>query len=134
VRTRKIAGINAAVFFFFWLIVLLAGADKTPPVGFLWIVLVITLSAMVVYRRIPTDIQWFQAQQPGRLLRVALEGCTAGLVVATPFALFGGGEPSVPMQPIAYVGWFAIWGLMGTLNSLTLYAINAVLARGLDSE
>jgi hypothetical protein len=50
-----------------------------------------------------TYIQWFQTQQTTRLLRVALEGYLAGLVVATPFALFGGGESSLAMQPIAYV-------------------------------
>ena len=69
-----------------------------------------------------------------QLLRVALEGMAAGLVVVTPLALFGGGELSVPMQPSAYVSWFAVSGLMGLLNSLTLYVINALVARALDSE
>lgn len=131
---RKIAGINAAGFFFLWLVVLVAGSDKPPPIGFLWIVLVIALSAVVVYWRIPTYILWFQTQRPGRLLRVAIEGFMAGLVVAMPFALLGAGEPSVPMQPIAHLGWFSILGLMGMLNALTLYGINVVLAKGFDSE
>jgi hypothetical protein len=134
VSIQKIAAINAAGFFFFWLVVLLAGADKPPPIGFLWIVLVLALSAMVVFWRVPTYIHWSQTQKPGRILRVAVEGFWAGLVVATPFVLFGGGEPSVPMQPIAYLGWFAILGLMGMLNSLTLYAINAWLAIRSDSD
>jgi hypothetical protein len=129
VRTERIARGNAVVFFIFWLVVLLAGADKPPPIGFLWIVLVVALSALVVYWRIPTYVQWFQTQQPGRLRRVALEGLMAGLAVATPFALLGPGEPSIAMQPIAYVGWFTILGLMGMLNSLTLYLINAALVK-----
>lgn len=88
---------------------------------------------MVVYWRIPSYIQWYQTRQPYRLLRVALEGFMAGLVVATPLALFRGGEPSIPMQPISYVGWFTILGLMGMLNTLSLYVINAALAKRLDS-
>jgi hypothetical protein len=128
VKIRKVARINAAVFFFLWLVVLLAGADKPPPIGFLWLVPVVALSALVVYWRIPTYIQWSQTQRPGRLLRVALEGFTAGLVVATPFALFGGGG-STPMPPIAYVGAFVILGTMGMLNSLALYVINAALSQ-----
>ena len=131
---QKTALINAIIFFFFWLLVLLAGADKPPPIGFLWIVLVIALSALVVYRRIPTYVQWSQTQQPRRLLRVALEGFVAGLVVAMPFALRGSGEPSITMQPIDYVGWFVVLGMMGMLNSLTLYIINAAVARRLDSD
>ena len=51
-RLKKVARINAVGFFTFWLPVLLAGADKPPPVGFLWIALVVALSAVVVYRRI----------------------------------------------------------------------------------
>jgi hypothetical protein len=134
VNLQKIAGINAAGFFFFWLVILLAGADKPPPIGFLWIVLVIALSAMVVYWRIPTYIQWSQEKKRGRLLRVALEGFVAGLVVAMPFALSGSGEPSITMQPIDYVIWFVVLGMMGMLNSLTLYVINAIVARRLDSD
>ena len=120
---QKTALVNAIFFFFFWLLVLLAGADKPPPRGFIWVVLVVALCAAVVYWRIPTYINWSQTKQPGRLLRVALEGFVAGLVVATPFALKGSGEPSNTIQPIDYVGWFVILGLMGMFNSLTLYVI-----------
>ena len=126
---QKTALINAIIFFFFWLLVLLAGADKPPPRGFIWVVLVVALCAAVVYWRIPTYVRWSQTQQPRRLLRVALEGFVAGLVVAMPFALFGGGEPSITMQPIDYVIWFVVLGMMGMLNSLTLYVINSVVAR-----
>jgi hypothetical protein len=134
VRLKKVAWINAVGFFAFWLLVLLAGADKPPSVGFLWIVLVVALSAMVVYRRVPTYLQWYQTKEPRRLLRLALEGFLAGLVVATPFALLGGDGSSTAMRPIAYVIWFAILGFMGMLNSVTLYVINAALAKRLDSE
>lgn len=126
---QKTALVNAIVFFLFWLLVLLAGADKPPPRGFVWVVLVVALCASVVYWRIPTYINWSQTKRPGRMLRVALEGFMAGLVVATPFALGGSGEPSITIQPIDYVGWFVILGMMGMLNSLTLYFINAAVAR-----
>ena len=64
----------------------------------------------------------------------ALEGYVAGLVVAMPFALRGSGEPSITMQPIDYVGWFVVLGFMGMLNSLTLYVINAAVAKRSDSD
>ena len=38
------------------------------------------------------------------------------------------------MQPIAYVAGFAILGLMGMLNSLTLYVINSAVAKRLNSD
>lgn len=131
---NNLAAINAVGFFFFWLVVLLAGADRPPPIGFLWLVPVIALSALVVYWRIPTYVRWSQTKLPYRLLRVLLEGFLAGLVVAAPFFLFGSGEPTVPMQPIDYVGWFAILGIMGMLNSFTLCVINAALAKRLNPD
>ena len=38
-----------ALFFLFWILVLLAGADKPPPLGFVWIVLAVAACALVVY-------------------------------------------------------------------------------------
>jgi hypothetical protein len=126
---RKIATANGLGFFFFWLLVLLAGADKPPPWGFLWVMLIVALCAALVAWRIPTYIDWSRTKKPMRLPRVAFEGIAAGSVVAIPFALQGSGEPSITMQPIDYVGWFAVMGVMGLLNSLTLYAINAFITR-----
>lgn len=40
---KKIKIINFTTFFFVWLFIFLAGADKPPPIGFLWIVLLVAL-------------------------------------------------------------------------------------------
>lgn len=40
---NKIILINVSSFFFIWIIILLAGADKPPPIGFLWIILLVSL-------------------------------------------------------------------------------------------
>ena len=130
--TQRIARNNAIIFFCFWLLVLLAGADRPPPRAFLWMVPVVALCAALVYWRVPTYIDWYRTRQNGRLWRVALDGLAAGLVVAVPFALQGSGEPGVTMQPVDYLIWFAIMGLMGVLNAEALYVINALLARRRD--
>ena len=126
---HKTATINAVAFFFFWLLVLLAGADKPPPIGFIWIIIAVAVCAAVVYWRIPFYIEWAQARRRGRFWRVFLDGTVARLLIALPFALRGGGEPSVTMQPVDYVIWFAVLAVMGILNSVALYAINALVAR-----
>ena len=116
-------------FFFFWLLVLLAGADKPPPRGFYSLLLILALCAAVVYWRIPTYVGWSRTQKPGRLPRVALEGFVAGLIVAAPFALNGSGEPSITPESFNYVIWFTVLGLVGGLNAITLYLLNAMIAR-----
>ncbi len=126
---RKIAAINAIVFFVFWLFVLLAGADKPPPRGFIWIMLAVAVCAAVVYWRVPTYIDWTCTSRTGRYGLVVLDGVVAGLLVALPFALRGSGEPSITMRPLDYVIWFAVLAVMGVLNSVTLYLINALVAR-----
>jgi hypothetical protein len=42
---RKIARANGLGFFFFWLLVLLAGMDKPPPRGFSWVRLIVAICA-----------------------------------------------------------------------------------------
>jgi hypothetical protein len=126
---KKIAAINALLFFFFWLLILLAGADKPPPPGFVWVVLVDVLSSAVVFWRVPTYIRWVLSKHPARLRRVILEGFAAGMVVAILFVISGRGEPTVSSQALNNVLWFAVLGLIGVLNSVTLYLINAQVAR-----
>ena len=126
---HKTAAINAVVFFFFWLLVLLAGADKPPPIGFIWIIIAVAVCAAVVFWRIPFYIEWAQTRRRGRFWRVLLDGTVAGLLIALPFAISGSGEPSVTMRPVDYVIWFAVLAVMGIFNSVTLYAINALVVR-----
>ncbi len=125
---RKIAFINAIVFFIFWLLVLLAGADKPPPLGFVWLVLAVAVCSAVVYWRVPTYIDWASKRRAGRHWRVLLDGAVAGLLIALPFAIKGGGEPTVTMRPLDYVIWFAVLAVMGMLNSVAIYLINALVA------
>lgn len=126
---QKVPARTAIVFFFFWLLVLLAGADRPPPIGFAWLVAVVAICAIVVYWRLPTYCEWYRTQRDGRMWFVILDGLAAGLVVATPFALKGSGGPSVAMEAADYVVWFAVMGLMGVVNSLTLYAVASGAAR-----
>jgi hypothetical protein len=123
---QQIGALFAVLFFVFWTLVLLAGADKPPPLGFVWIVLAVAVCAVVVYWRIPTYIDWQCTKRSGRFWRVILDGLVAGLLVALPFALAGGDEPSVTPQASDYVIWFFVVGLMGVVNSVVLYSASAV--------
>ncbi len=125
----RLAAINAIVFFIFWLFILLLGADKPPPPGFLWIALAVAICAVVVYWRVPTYVHWYETKRSGRYGRVALDGFMAGLLVALPFVLQGSGEPSITVQPVDYAIWFAVLAFMGMLNSAALYLINALVCR-----
>ena len=68
-----------------------------------------------------------------QLWRVGLDGLLVGLVLATPFAIKGSGEPSITMKPINYAVWIAVAGMMGMLNSVTLYLLNGLVSRRMDA-
>jgi hypothetical protein len=132
---RKIAAINAVLFFFFWLLILLAGADFPPPRAFLWITLAIAACAIAVYWRIPTYLDWYLTQRPGRLALVILDGLIVGFVMAAVFILNRNGEPSVPAMGLAdYAIWFVILGLIGVFNAAALYIINVLIVRKLEHD
>lgn len=129
----RIAAINAILFFGFWFVILLAGADFPPPVGFLLLVFVIAACAFVVNWRVPTYIDWYRTKRPGRRWRVILDGVIAGIVVATPFVLNRSGASSITPRPVDYAIWFALLGFVGALNSVAIYFVNTMFIRMMDS-
>lgn len=117
-------------FFFFWLIVLYAGADHPPPPGFIFIILLDLLCAYVVYRRVPTYVDWHATRKTGRYRYVVLDGIVAGFICAViPHLLPGGGEPSIEPRLIDYAIWVTILCVMGVLNSISIYGITVFLTR-----
>jgi hypothetical protein len=126
---RRVGAVNAVLFFLFWLVVLLAGADFPPPPGFRWILVAIAAYSAVVYWRVPMYVEWMLSGRPGRYAQVVLDGFVAGLLTALPFALRGSGKPSVSMGPLDYAIWFAVLAAVGILNSIALYGLNALMLR-----
>ena len=126
---RQSAVAIALAFFFGWLGILYAGADHPPPPGFLIVVLIDLVAALVVYRRVPVYAAWARTRRPRRWLRALLEGAAAGLIVAG-FALLLpiGGEPSVQRSAPAMLIWFAALAAIGAANAVLIYALSAVTA------
>jgi len=133
---KRLAAANAAFFFLFWLLVLLAGADHPPPPGFLLLVLLDLACALVVFWRVPTYVNWYLGGHRNKVPRVLLEGALAGFAVgAVPVIVTSavertvGGELSITPSAVDVAIWFAVLGVVGLLNALTLYAINVFIAR-----
>jgi hypothetical protein len=127
---KKIALSIAAVFFFGWLGILLAGSDRPPPPPFLLIVLIDLLAAVVVYWRVPTYMAWSRTGRSYRLLQALGEGFVAGLLIAlvvllTPWS----GEPSVRPGLTDHLIWFAVLGSVGAGNAVAIYGASAYLSK-----
>lgn len=122
----------AIAFFFAWLVVLLAGADRPPPPGFLLIVLLDAIAAAGIFYRVPHYLQWQSERQPHRWLRVLGDGAAIGLVFALVPLLLGSGEPSVTPTPFDRLVWFAVLAAIGIVNAMLIYACVAAHRRRTD--
>lgn len=130
---KKIALINAVLFFCFWLIILYAGADHPPPPGFIQVIFLDLGCAFVVYLRVPTYIHWIIERKKHRLFYILRDGVMAGfcagfiVVVASALRAFLGGESDFSSSVISIMIWFAVLGGVGVVNAVMIYSINAVV-------
>ncbi len=131
---QTVALINAVLFFVIWMVVLWAGADHPPPMGFWALVPLVLLAAGLVYWRVPTYLEWMATRQDGRLLRVAAEGLVAGALFAAlgsvGSVLLGAGEPGIERSAPALALWFMVLAAVGAGNALAIYGINAMVSSG----
>ncbi|MGE7768301.1 hypothetical protein [Peribacillus sp. NPDC096540] len=81
---KKVIIINLATFFFLWNIIFLAGADKPPPIGFLWLVLLVFLLDIAQFFYLKRFLPKMQKKSKGlffvNLLYFFLGGVIVGLL------------------------------------------------------
>ncbi len=128
---KTIARIIAGTFFIGWLGILYAGADHPPPPGFILFVLFDLVAALLIYQRSPVYLNWHRTKRKYRRIRAILEGLAAGLAMAALTKLYPGtGNPGSPSPSLlANFIWFAVVGIVGSFNALTVYLSTILLAK-----
>ena len=120
----------ASGFFVVWLLVMLAGSDKPPPLGFLWIVAGLVVICVAIGLALPW--LWRVRERSGVwsvLWRTTTLGALVGFVLAALFGLGGSGEPSAPpMDGMDYAIWFTVLTIVGAVNG-AIVAFASVLFR-----
>jgi len=109
---------------------MLAGADKPPPLGFLWII--VGLVAICVAIGLALPWLWRVRKRSGVwsvLWRTTTLGALVGFVLAALFGLGGSGEPSTPpMDGIDYAIWFTVLTIVGAVNGV-IVGLVAIIAQ-----
>lgn len=120
---KKFRLVLSITFFTVWLVILWAGADHPPPVGFLWLILFDGVAAGLVYIRVPTYLNWLATRKKNRLPRVLADGMVAGFSFAIVAMLINPtGEPTIgPPTWLDILIWFAVLGAVGAINALLVY-------------
>ena len=114
---------TALGFVLVWLLILLAGADHPPPLGFLWLLPALSAVGMLVHWRLPRYARWKVRKAPWRFARVAGEGALAGGVLGAVFAgprlsvlnmsAFTQGDVWILLSVAAVLGMFNAWVVYG---------------------
>jgi FtsH-binding integral membrane protein len=122
--SKRRAAFIAAGFCLAWLIILLAGADHPPPVGFVALFPFLLVGGLLVYWRMPVYADWKSVSRPLRILRVIAEGSAAGLGVAVGLLVVPlNGEPSIRPSGVDVFIWLAVLGALGATNALITYIL-----------
>jgi len=128
--SKRRAAVIAAGLASAWLFILLAGADHPPPLGFLWLLPLLLVGALLVYWRAPAYAKWKSQSRPWRVTRVIGEGTVAGLVVAILMqAVPRSGTPSTHLSRADALIWLAVLGAIGIANALVTYFLAARRSR-----
>jgi len=104
-----------------------AGADKPPPVGFLWLVAILAAVCVGVFVRLKRHLAARRAGERRRAGRVGVEGMLAGAGLAVSLAAIGGGEPSVAVPLESRLLGLAFAAAVGAILALTVWLIAAQL-------
>lgn len=128
----KLPLLNASIFFLVWLLILYAGADHPPPPGFVLVVLLDLVAALLVFWRVRIYLRWIAERRWHRLFRVMLDGGVAGLAFALVTMVLStvlGGEPIAQPTWVDRIIWFAVVGVVGVVNAVALYLVNWSILR-----
>ncbi len=117
------AAIIATAFTVAWTLILLAGTDHPPPIGFLWLLPAVLACGLLLYRRVPDYARWRGTRRPGRAARVLAEGFLSGLMAALVMALRPGDHPMGLPASAELLVWFAALGAVGLLNAALAYSL-----------
>ena len=119
---KRRAAVIAVALSLAWLFILLAGADHPPPLGFLWLLPILLVGAVLVYWRAVAYAMWNAQAGAWRIGRVIAEGAVGGLIVATVLqAIPSSGQTGVRVSGPDTLIWLAVLAAIGSINAAVVY-------------
>jgi hypothetical protein len=79
---KNIIKINSILFFVGWIIILLLGADFPPPIGFLWLVLLVAILDFIQYKYLRVLLPQLKERKKNLFLKNLFFFTVGGVIVA----------------------------------------------------
>jgi drug/metabolite transporter (DMT)-like permease len=121
VTDRFIACVVAGCLFVVTVAIGLAGADKPPPIGFLWLVGALAIACLVGFSRLGKHLRARNQGVRGLGRRVAFEGALVGLAIMLALSLLGGGVHEVPVTFVSQLIGAGVLACAGGLVALAAW-------------
>ncbi|MTI65351.1 MAG: hypothetical protein FH753_01985 [Firmicutes bacterium] len=123
---KRIININVISFFFGWVIILFLGSDKPPPMGFIWIVLLILLLDIIQYFYLKKFLPKLKNKSKGLFIKNLLFFLVGGIVVSL-LTIFIDLKLFFNMGFINVLIWVFIIITVGILYGICFYIFNTIL-------
>ncbi|NBJ68607.1 MULTISPECIES: hypothetical protein [Clostridia] len=124
---KKIIAINLTSFFFIWLLIFLAGADKPPPIGFLWVVgLLIGLDIILCFY-LKSFLSRLKSRKKGIFFIHMVYFFVGGMVLSLVTILLKPSYLDMGLLNISF--WMISIICVAMINGICCYLLNLILLR-----
>ncbi|WP_346354737.1 hypothetical protein [Azotosporobacter soli] len=123
---QMIITLNTLLFFIGWTTILFLGADYPPPIGFLWLVLLITILDLIQYRYLQLFLPQIRKKKKN-LFAKNLLFFTTGAMAVSLFCLASRYTITLAMGLANIVIWIAVLTAVGAIYGIFFWFFNLLL-------
>ena len=127
-NSKKIIVVNTLLFFFGWNVIMLLGADFPPPIGFLWLVMLIGALDFIQYRYLHKLLPRIREKEK-YLFAKNLAFFTGGGAVVGIFIILMRLKVTLETGIINILIWIMVLTLVGALYGICFWIFNKILIR-----
>lgn len=125
---ETIVWINTVSFFIGWVVIMLAGADFPPPVGFIWVVALIAILDFVQYKYYPYFFNEMSKNRKISFKKNMIFFVVGGLIVSL-FTLVARLDVTLQVGSINNLIWVCVVTTVGILYGIWFWIVNFLLLR-----
>ncbi|MBU8565612.1 hypothetical protein KM914_04025 [Virgibacillus pantothenticus] len=129
---KKIIAINLISFFFIWLLIFLAGADKPPPIGFLWLVGLLIALDIVLFFYLKSFLPRLKLRKKGIFFIHMVYFFVGGIVLSLVTILLKPSYLDVGLLNISF--WTISIVCVSMINGICCYLFNLILLRLFEQQ
>ncbi len=125
---QMIITLNTLLFFIGWTTILFLGADYPPPIGFLWLVLLIAILDLIQYRYLQLFLPQLRKKKKNLFAKNLLFFTTSAMAVSL-FCLASRYTITLAMGLANIVIWIAVLTAVGAIYGIFFWFLNLLLLK-----